>query len=104
MLLLRDGESLAAQIPSVQRSVRKYVDQDPVQREGFLEELAVYEEGGRAFEPRERHRIRAIRDAADHESDVKQRDIRRFRNLLVLTSLAMTTALIVLVVVHAIDP
>jgi hypothetical protein len=104
LLALRDDAGLAAQIPSVRRSVLKYVEADDLQRDAFLQELDSYESAGPPFDERARLRLRAIRDAADHASDDRQRAVRRFRNLLVLTAFALLVALVGLAAVHAADP
>src|SRR3954453_3412704 len=104
LLSVRDDAALAAGIPNVRGAVLRHVDADDPQREGCLRELDGLESPGPPYDERARLRLRAIRDAADHAAAVKQRAVHRFRNLVLLTALALTCALVLVAVVHAIDP
>ena len=98
--VVRADADLAAQIPSVRRGLLRYVDADDLQRDAFLRELDALQADGPPYDERARLHVRAIWDAADR----KQRAVRRFRNLLLLTAFVLTLALVLLAAVHAVDP
>ncbi len=102
LLLLLEPDALLARIPLIRAPVTLYVDPSDPERAPALRDLNKIEKR-RTATAADRERLRAIRAYADGQSDLFQRDVRSFPNLLLVFSLLLGLLLCVVAIVHALD-
>jgi hypothetical protein len=103
LLMLVDEDVLRARIPFIRDALRRHVDEHDSEFKPMgkdLEELEKKVAYGRS----DRERLRAIRAYADSRSDATQRDIRAFRNLLLVITVPLGVLLAIVAIVYAVDP
>jgi hypothetical protein len=102
LLLLLDGPVLCERLPAIRGDVERFFD-DEVERADALKEIdAIIQSGGRVGGD-ERSGLSAIAASANERSDIYWRDVRAFRNLLVILCAGLAAVLVVLAASQAID-
>jgi hypothetical protein len=102
LLLILPEPVVRAQIPEIEALVHSQF----ASRDGQLKELMAGLADAKTEEltPSLRERLRAVRELAQYQSDLRMHEVRRFRNLLLATAGALTLLVLTLAIVHAVNP
>jgi hypothetical protein len=103
LVMLLDQDALRAQVVLIREIVETHIDADAPARTRALAALEEIGKDGAVITTGQREQIRAILVLAHDHSDLYQREVRAFRNLLLVFSLLLGVLLVAVAVVHLID-
>lgn len=102
LLMILDEDALRARIPLIRGAVLKSGMPNDESRRA-LSGLTEMEKPTTSLGNAERERLRAIRAYADSRTDLEQRDVRAFRNVVLIFTLLLGAVLVIIAVAHALD-
>jgi monoamine oxidase len=103
VLMVVDDAGARARVPFIRTAVREHVAESDPERKAMIDFLDGLEKSG-DMSSADRERLRQIRAYADERSDLFQREVRAFRNYLLIFALGLGLLLLVLAVVGIASP